>query len=296
MHSQSTTNVNATLEHRRCPRRNVLFASAEFEKGNGGIVLNLSEDGLALHATSQILSDELPDLRFQISVADPWIETKGRIVWRSHSKRTVGVQFLDLADSSRQIIRNWISQTNDGVGSEELPVAEDLNVNQNSPITQVSGQSIVSPARDQHTSRLPAAAKVPFENFANANASAPIRSHKLVYEAVGLLVLVFTGYLLLRNPDTHQKTNGISNAITLPSNDSSGTKSSNVAHPGLSTSPALQRHASSEPTTSRSWWRAERNWVYFAQFWTDNPAIRLNSRSLFVASVTSKASTTNWLS
>jgi hypothetical protein len=85
---------------------------------NGGIVLNISEGGLALHAVSEVIGDELPKLRFQFSQSQSWIETKGRITWRSDSKKAAGVEFIDLPGDARKQIQEWIAFTSDSGGIE----------------------------------------------------------------------------------------------------------------------------------------------------------------------------------
>jgi cell division septation protein DedD len=110
-------------ERRRHFRQNVLFSSAELADGNDGIILNISEGGVALHAFSEITTNDLPDLRLQLSVEQPWIEVKGKVVWRSPSRKTVGVQFVDLASSARERIKVWISDIGEASSSENSAAA-----------------------------------------------------------------------------------------------------------------------------------------------------------------------------
>lgn len=113
-------------ERRRHFRQNVLFSSAELADGNDGIILNISEGGVALHAFSEITSDDLPDLRLQLSLEQPWIEVKGKVVWRSPSRKTVGVQFVDLASSARERINTWISDIAEASSSKNSAAAVDV--------------------------------------------------------------------------------------------------------------------------------------------------------------------------
>lgn len=78
-------------------------------EGNGGIALNVSEDGLAITA-AVILSDEhLPSIRLLFPDSDDWIEASGEVVWRSESRKEAGVRFAGLTGQARQQIRTWIS-------------------------------------------------------------------------------------------------------------------------------------------------------------------------------------------
>ncbi len=83
-----------------------------------------SERGIAPRAVSEISGGHLSDLRFQCSIEQPWIEAEEKVVWRSRSRKTVGVQFVDLSGSSSRNIKNWIAQTNQDVSVEATKVAD----------------------------------------------------------------------------------------------------------------------------------------------------------------------------
>ncbi len=104
-------------------RQGVLFSCIEVGKNNGGIVLNVSQGGLALQTVTELIDDELPKIRFQLSRSQVWIEAKGRITWRSNSQRMAGVQFIDLPDEVRKEIQKWISSRSDArrLGEETAP-------------------------------------------------------------------------------------------------------------------------------------------------------------------------------
>jgi cell division septation protein DedD len=215
-------------ERRRYGRQNVLFSSAELETGNGGIVLNISEGGVALHAVSEILSDELPNLRFQISLTDAWIETKGRVVWRSHSKRTAGVQFTELAETSRERIKNWIAQTNDysaddPSGAREPGVA-DRSIGRIRDA--VVAESAVALVRAVETGALLKPARMPFQQTATTNGSRARPWHsRTVYWAGGLVLLASAAYVAWRNTGNAQslqefKTAASSSAVSSKTSDS----------------------------------------------------------------------------
>jgi SPOR domain/PilZ domain len=81
----------------------------ELKDDNGGIVLDISEHGLAMQAVKRLGNDAYAQLRFQLSQSNYWIETQGRIAWISASKQTAGVEFIDLSYESLIFIKNWIS-------------------------------------------------------------------------------------------------------------------------------------------------------------------------------------------
>jgi PilZ domain/Gram-negative bacterial TonB protein C-terminal len=96
---------------RRAYRRSnsALLTYVELGDGNGGIALNVSEGGLAITAAGLLTSDYFPNIRFQLPKSDVWIETSGQVAWASDSKKGAGIQFVDVADSDRGKIRDWIA-------------------------------------------------------------------------------------------------------------------------------------------------------------------------------------------
>src|SRR5450755_2936311 len=86
-----------------------LLTYVELGDGNGGIALNVSEGGLAITAAGLLTSDYFPSIRFQLPKSDVWIETSGQVAWASDSKKGAGIQFVDVADSDREKIREWIA-------------------------------------------------------------------------------------------------------------------------------------------------------------------------------------------
>jgi len=115
----STEKLPENVERRHGLRQSVRFGYIELGKHNGGIVLNISEGGLALQAARGILSGDLPRVRFQFRNGGDWIETRGKIAWTSASQKMVGVCFVDLQDKSRAQIRAWVSSDGDSDKSNE---------------------------------------------------------------------------------------------------------------------------------------------------------------------------------
>jgi len=75
---------------------------------NGGIVLNLSEDGMSLQAVGPLESQSRVTLRIQVPGSQTSIETAALVVWVSESKRQVGVRFVDLFPEARSRICEWM--------------------------------------------------------------------------------------------------------------------------------------------------------------------------------------------
>src|ERR1700735_324531 len=84
------------------------LAYLEVGEGNGGIVLNVSETGLAVAVGQSFLEDEIPLLSFRLPQLDRTFQASGEIVWRSESQKSAGIRFVNLAETDRMQIRNWI--------------------------------------------------------------------------------------------------------------------------------------------------------------------------------------------
>jgi TonB family protein len=92
-------------------------AYVEFGGSNGGIVLNISETGMAIvTADPLVVDDYLPRIRFPFPNSGQSIEISAQIVWLAESKKSAGIRFVDLTVEARSQISNWIAS--------EKPVSE----------------------------------------------------------------------------------------------------------------------------------------------------------------------------
>src|ERR1700733_4552729 len=87
-------------------RQKVLLSHVLLNDDNGGIVLDISERGLAIRTVQSIVVDTDAFLHFQLSRFNYWIKARGRIVWISASKHTAGLEFVDLPNDALLFIRN----------------------------------------------------------------------------------------------------------------------------------------------------------------------------------------------
>jgi TonB family protein len=117
-------------ENRRGQARQPLSALAYLDIGtdNGGIVLNVSEDGLALQAVGPLDEKSDVNLRIQLPHSDKRIESVAKVVWLSASNRQAGLRFLSMSAEGRSQISKWIeSQNAPGSADEETPVVGGKN-------------------------------------------------------------------------------------------------------------------------------------------------------------------------
>src|ERR1700687_3808067 len=97
---------------RRLQMRATPASHAYVELGgtNGGIVLNISEEGMAVAAADPLgVDDYLPRIRFQLPSSGQSIEISAQIVWLAESKKSAGIRFVDLTGEARNQISNWIA-------------------------------------------------------------------------------------------------------------------------------------------------------------------------------------------
>jgi TonB family protein len=99
-----------THERRRLPRLRLnSLAYVDVDADNGGILLNLSETGLALQAVAPFAGLTRVALRIQPPKPRKRLDLQAEITWLSESKKEAGLQFLEVADDTRIEIANWIS-------------------------------------------------------------------------------------------------------------------------------------------------------------------------------------------
>lgn len=75
---------------------------------NGGFVYNITEGGMALSAAVPVFEDQQIGLRMQFPESEDWIEAQGRVIWKSKSKKEIGLDFVDLSGEARKRIRSFM--------------------------------------------------------------------------------------------------------------------------------------------------------------------------------------------
>jgi periplasmic protein TonB len=101
------------LERRQCARHQVKsLAYLDIGADNGGIVLNISESGLAVHAVSILPPEPVVDLRIQLPRSSNRLEAKAKVAWTSGTKKEAGFAFIDLPEDVRFLIKEWLALEN----------------------------------------------------------------------------------------------------------------------------------------------------------------------------------------
>lgn len=97
-------------EAREHPRlRLTPMAYVELAQNNGGILLNLSEGGLAVQSALMLSETQLNEIRFQLPGERDWVKTDARVAWMSESRKEAGIEFLNFAEESRLKVRQWMA-------------------------------------------------------------------------------------------------------------------------------------------------------------------------------------------
>jgi hypothetical protein len=79
---------------------------------NGGILVNVSEGGLALQVAKPLVENRFLRVKFQLPKSKVWIKAVGQIAWVGDSKKQAGVCFVDLPYDTRLEIRQWLKAAN----------------------------------------------------------------------------------------------------------------------------------------------------------------------------------------
>jgi Gram-negative bacterial TonB protein C-terminal/PilZ domain len=98
----------------------------ELDEGNGGIALNIGEDGMAVQAVMGLTDDFLGRVRFRLPESKEWIQTSAQVVWANETRKLLGLRFIDMPESSRQLIREWFDREQSP--GEEAPALESQEI------------------------------------------------------------------------------------------------------------------------------------------------------------------------
>jgi outer membrane biosynthesis protein TonB len=112
-----------TTERRHNPRHPVRPTEyIEIGDSNGGIILDISEGGMAVASAQALVGNQTLTFRFQLPRSLETIETSGEINWIGETKKRAGVRFVDLPAEAREQIHKWIdSQTSGYSNGEQKP-------------------------------------------------------------------------------------------------------------------------------------------------------------------------------
>jgi len=109
-----------TTERRQNPRHPVRPTEyIEIGDSNGGIILDISEGGMAVASAQALVGNQTLTFRFQLPRSLETIETSGEINWIGETKKRAGVRFVDLPVEAREQIHKWIDSQTSGYSNGE---------------------------------------------------------------------------------------------------------------------------------------------------------------------------------
>src|ERR1700676_1232144 len=95
------------LQPRVLPKTLIYVACGE---SNGGMVLNVSDDGMAISMAIPVGDEAYSNLHVRMNGLAQSIKVHGRMAWTTRSKKRAGIQLVDISDQQREQIREWLAQ------------------------------------------------------------------------------------------------------------------------------------------------------------------------------------------
>jgi PilZ domain len=82
--------------------------SVSVSESKSGLLFDLCEAGLAVDGLAPESHDEVISVAFDLPDGGGRLQSRAEIAWTSNSEHRIGVRFVDLAETSRQQLREWI--------------------------------------------------------------------------------------------------------------------------------------------------------------------------------------------
>src|SRR5271168_354758 len=121
-HSDSSPVSIPASDRRAHPRQRIRSLSyVQLGDGNGGIVLNISEGGIAVQAAEGLDDSEgLLAMRIEVPRSRKRLEVTGEIVWIGESRKEAGLRFVNPSEEALTRIRAWMArEESPATGREE---------------------------------------------------------------------------------------------------------------------------------------------------------------------------------
>jgi hypothetical protein len=74
-----------------------------------GIVIDLTEQGMAVRSTESLVSNSLVDVWVSLPYSDHTIQCEGKVIWTDGIGRA-GLQFVRLPEETRRNLSEWLTQ------------------------------------------------------------------------------------------------------------------------------------------------------------------------------------------
>ena len=176
------------------------LAYVNLDQGNGGIIRNLGDSGIAIQAVAPVQVNQQVFLRFDLANPRLRVEATGRVAWVDPVGQA-GVEFLTLSQRSERLLKEWIfvqllASAQHAAGDSTLPygksgheAAELLFSSGARPAIRL--QPKASAARLTETQKQPRVVHLPWFPFAiSAPALARLVDGLILLSAVLLFALI----------------------------------------------------------------------------------------------------------
>lgn len=94
-----------TRTQHRHPLHTLIYVTVD--EGNGGIIRNLSHEGLSVQAVARLRPEQRVRLRFELKSPRVKVDAHGEVAW-SDPAGQCGIRFLDLVHRERCLLDEWI--------------------------------------------------------------------------------------------------------------------------------------------------------------------------------------------
>jgi len=102
------TQIHERRAHPRVLPRTLIYVACG--ESNGGMVLNVSDDGMAISMAIPVGDESYSNLHVRMNGLAQSLEFHGRMAWTTKSKKRAGIQLVDVSDEQRAQIREWLAQ------------------------------------------------------------------------------------------------------------------------------------------------------------------------------------------
>lgn len=93
---------------RRCPRQTLRsLAYVNLNEGNGGIIRDISENGLAVQAVGALRAGQEVSLRFELFSPKVKVDVRGTVAWADPGGQA-GIELLETTPRTRRALRDWL--------------------------------------------------------------------------------------------------------------------------------------------------------------------------------------------
>lgn len=145
----------------------------------GGILYDVSPGGLSLDVVGPKPPGDRVSLNFEMPETGEHFEGSGRIIWQKEPGNRVGIQFIDLPETSHLKIRSWISARSISAGSLQNMAVQDHSDStsmQSPPARERATFPVVAHVTSPASPSVPASAMSSPKSSATSPATSPVTS------------------------------------------------------------------------------------------------------------------------